>query len=673
MESAMTGIDAISPALARALQPESTGLQRRPRTAMLVMPFGLLSFPAIGVSSLKAVFKEQGYALDVKYCNFDFVRRIGLKEYQYFVNSCSPFLTPEFVFARAFDPETPEYSEFFYRIVPPGFSKRAGPIRDLYRDAHSYMDRVASKVPEYLDDLERDLDLSTYDIIGFTSSFGQNSASWAFAKRIRRRYPRAVIMFGGANCEGVMGQAHVDAFDFIDFACTGEGETCVLELVRWIEDPAIHPFPRAGIVSRQHRFDPQSVVLTDIHSLPLPDYDDYFEQIEKHPDWRRWYFGLPMESSRGCWWGQKSQCLFCGCNGTRLKYRYKPAAKFVAELRAMRARYGEKAVTSRFLDNIMPHTYLDELLPLLEKDRPYESMFYEIKSNLRPDQIRRLRDVGINFMQPGIESLSTPVLKLMRKGVTALANVQTIKYATEYGVWVLWSILCGFPGEKPEHYRAIAEWIPKLYHLNPPRNVTEISIDRNSPLQRSPAAYGMQLQPAAAYAQLYRLPERILEDLAYWFENRAPVGNQRPRRSYFEFPEYARCCSRQVQIWQHAFLKKKDVRFDYEATDAGLELIDTRSGTEIRTCLAGIERAIVESALSIAGFRSICANVQRAFPAASEAEIRGRIESLVAASHLLAEEDRYLFLGLSRRELQAQGVSRCWLATARQATNYVFS
>jgi ribosomal peptide maturation radical SAM protein 1 len=640
------------------------------KTVILVMPFGLISFPEIGISSLKAFFRQHGYPLDIKYCNLEFARRIGFKEYEFYANLCNPYLVSEYPFATDLNPELPAYADFIRKILPPAFGKRLGSIRNLYHDMLHHMDSVVVKARDYLDDLEEQIDLSSYDVIGFTSSYAQNSASWALAKRLRRRYPDATIVIGGANCEGAMAQGQVDAFDFIDYACNGEGELGFLELVKWLEDPERNEFPTSGMVSRQRRDQSGPPRFVDVSTLPVPDYEDYFRDLDQYGNWRKWYHALPLESSRGCWWGQKVHCIFCGLNGQQMAFRQKPAQKFVDELREVRTKYGEKAKYIQVVDNIMPHKYFDEFLPLVTETRPYDTLFYEIKSNLRPHQIKQLRDAGVTFLQPGIESLSTPVLKIMRKGVTAMANVQTLKFATESGVWLIWSILCGFPGEKPEYYEEMAALMPKLYHLNPPRAIGEITIDRHSPLHQFPEQYGLHLEPAAAYKYLYGLSDHILADLAYWFED---TNRQHERMLYYQLPDYAKSCQRRIQLWKNAFLKLKNVRFDYTVDGDELHLVDSRSGVEHEVTLSGLRKALVESTMHIASFTTIRESLCHTWPAADDSTIRDTLEELVEASYILREGKQYLFLGLDRAELDAQQPSGFWLEKIKSDEDYTFA
>ena len=61
-------------------------------------------------------------------------------------------------------------------------------------------------------------------MVGFTSTFQQNTASFALARRLKQRLPGLVTVFGGANFDGEMGPELVRAVDCIDVAVIGEGD-----------------------------------------------------------------------------------------------------------------------------------------------------------------------------------------------------------------------------------------------------------------------------------------------------------------------------------------------------------------------------------------------------------------------------------------------------------------
>src|SRR5207247_426359 len=111
---------------------------------------------------------------------------------------------------------------------------------------------------------------------------------------------------------------------------------------------------------------------------------------------------------------------------------------------------------------------------------------YETKVNLKKHQLKRLSEAGVRDLQPGIESLSTPILRLMKKGCTLLQNLQFLKWCREYGIRVSWNLLFGFPGEDPAEYAKMAQLIPSLRHLDPPDYCSRVRMDRFSPYFASP-------------------------------------------------------------------------------------------------------------------------------------------------------------------------------------------
>ena len=61
------------------------------------------------------------------------------------------------------------------------------------------------------------------DLVGFTSMFCQNVASFAMARRIKDKNRNIEIVMGGANCEAPMGPELVRRIDPIDYVFSGPG------------------------------------------------------------------------------------------------------------------------------------------------------------------------------------------------------------------------------------------------------------------------------------------------------------------------------------------------------------------------------------------------------------------------------------------------------------------
>ena len=159
-------------------------------------------------------------------------------------------------------------------------------------------------------------------------------------------------------------------------------------------------------------------------------------------------------------------CTFCGLNGQTMTFRSKSSRRAMEELTCLSERHPGSRV--ELTDNILDIGYFKDFLPALAARPEGPRLFYEVKANLKKEQLKMLRAARVMRIQPGIESLSDPVLKLMRKGVTALQNIQLLKWCKELGVQPGWNLIWGFPGEPPDEYVRMARLVPLLTHLRPP-------------------------------------------------------------------------------------------------------------------------------------------------------------------------------------------------------------
>src|SRR5262249_2140728 len=183
---------------------------------------------------------------------------------------------------------------------------------------------------------------SAYDIVGFTTTFNQTMASLALARRLKERFPGLCVVFGGANCEGEMGLQLHKSFPFVDFVFSGEADVSFPEFVHaQVNHRAVDGIK--GVVSRR---DGRSVAaslvpdrIQDLDPLPYPLYEDYFSQRGRDPD-DDGQREVLVETSRGCWWGAKHHCTFCGLNGLAMAYRIKTPERALREITELATRYG---------------------------------------------------------------------------------------------------------------------------------------------------------------------------------------------------------------------------------------------------------------------------------------------------------------------------------------------
>lgn len=116
--------------------------------------------------------------------------------------------------------------------------------------------------------------------------------------------------------------------------------------------------------------------------VPLPDYDEYFERLAAtsfHGDVRP-HVSLLYESGRGCWWGERSTCTFCGLNALNMAFRSKQTERVERDLNELATRY--RRLSFQIVDNIVAPKYFDDLFPRLAAAGHDFGFFVETKSNL---------------------------------------------------------------------------------------------------------------------------------------------------------------------------------------------------------------------------------------------------------------------------------------------------
>ena len=115
-----------------------------------------------------------------------------------------------------------------------------------------------------------------------------------------------------------------------------------------------------------------------------------------------------------------------------------------------------------------------------------------------------MAQAGITHIQPGIESLSSNVLRLMRKGVRAIQNVNLLRWAQYYDIRVDWNLLWGFPGETEQDYIEQVAVIPTCFTCRRRSGANRIWLERFSPLFTEDDTF--QLTPPApehSYRYIY--------------------------------------------------------------------------------------------------------------------------------------------------------------------------
>ena len=314
--------------------------------------------------------------------------------------------------------------------------------------------------------------------------------------------------------------------------------------------------------------------VSDLDDVSVPDYNDYFELMAdlfvSERDREGMVDGLLFETSRGCWWGVKKRCTFCGLDARSGQTRHKSPDRVIEEMGALSNRYGiHKLVTA---DDAFPKAYLKTLLPRLAAANGRHP---DLELNLRPDFPANALDImqqaGVASLLCGIESFSTSVLRKLNKGVTAQQNLRLLRDCRSRNMPLTYGLLMGVPGEDPEAYRAMMILIPKLEHLQAPRFLLAVKLLRWSAYFSDPEAYKITgIYPSPIYRLIFG-DDADLEAIAYDFQATMPseLLNDDSLRE-----EFSATVDKWCNTWQR--MRPLPVLRKVEVTRGSMGIRDTR-------------------------------------------------------------------------------------------------
>jgi ribosomal peptide maturation radical SAM protein 1 len=609
------------------------------RVALVCMPFAKANRPSIQIGLMHAIAEIAGFPTDTHYLNLELAALLGPDLYEKLSDQRGP-MTGEWLFARAAfgDPELTDDADYFQ-----AFPGEAQWSRGIGRDPAYLIDLRREVLPRFIEDCFRAVEWGRYRVVGFSSTFQQNVACLALARLIKMSHPSVTIVFGGANMEGEMGPEYARAFPFIDYVVVGEGDLVFPALLRALSAGGFSG-SLSGLVARAPEgliFEHQAAPVATLEGSPTPNYDAYFNRVTQlglEPEYSRQWI-LPFESSRGCWWGQKHHCTFCGLNGLGMTFRAKSPRKVLAELSEQTRRY--RISSFEAVDNIVDVKYVTNFFSQIETAKTDFRFFYEVKANLTKAQIQALYRGGVRRIQPGIESMSTHVLSLMRKGCTMLQNVRCLKWCRYYNISASWNLLRGFPGETRADYEKQFEVLACIRHLEPPVGAGRIWLERFSPYFFDRDSFPVRdVRPEASYRFVY--PSHVnLDKAAYFFDYE--MGETVPDDVHRKTQDW-------ISEWQRLWTSDERHTLTYRRTPDCL-WIDYYWGHDRRGTysLSGPLALIYEFCVETMHTVEQVVTLLRSSPdehGCSADEVRDAMDGFCRARLMLSEEGKYLSLAI---------------------------
>ncbi len=580
--------------------------------ALLIVPPNASSLrPYLGVHVLQSYARRLGFEVSILYANFYFAACIGVENYEALIETKSAYLIGERFFASAAYGLPPFGSDGFidsekaeslaserYEAYP---DFKLAEIKSMERRAVLWADAIADLVAVH-----------NFKVVGCSTTFQQTAASIALLNRIKQLRPDMVTILGGANCEGIMARGLISLSDSVDYVFSGECEVVFPDFLAKVREGRL---PSERIV--------RGSACIEMDDMPLPDYAEFYHQhrlvLPGHPEEKIIHY----LSSKGCWWGEVHQCAFCGYNGANIKYKYKSAEKVISDLRELRDKYPGYIV--RMADKVIPSEYFRTLIPRLERELPGIHLVYAVRASLSLEEVAALKRADFAAVQAGIESLSTPILKLMRKGVTSRQNISFLRYARSVGLPLFWNMIYDIPGEQLEDLERLLSLMPLLHHLQPP-NFSTLRIDRFSLYFSDPEEYGLSnIRPLDSYFAV--LPESAdVDNIAYYFKADY-------RSAFRDHPEVRERLKKEIDIWRSLW-RRECIPPSLEVVGIGdgkFMLLDTR-GLPGTKPISFISRDEAKIALSYVGLKKGDKLLERAVDRRLVAELDSTFVPLATGS-----------------------------------------
>lgn len=412
--------------------------------------------PTLGTPTLKSVLDHAGIASTILYPSLHFFLENRFYEDAKFMKCISdiPLQFSEFLFEK-------EHSEESVRFLEEKTGLNCqNEVKHFLQASEAILQKTAEKIIN-----------SKATVLTYSLTFGDYNFAFRLFDRVKAQKNDMVIVVGGSMCTPALADDLLMLCPHIDYVLCDEDVFIYENLV--------------NAVLKKKNFNNECVAqkgisalkvnkISDLNHLPCPNFSDFLFEIQR--------LGLnkdkvivPYEVSRGCWWGEKKSCAMCGYFGYQKCFIIKQPQKVMDDLKLLHDKFSINYV--RFTDLVQPQKdYLKKLDSLASLGMNF---FWELRPNLKEEDIALLRNMGVFYSQIGLESLSTDELKYMHKGTTSVNNIYLLILFMSYKIRIDWNYLYGFEEDQKIWYEEAIEIIPKLYHLFPPQ-LRQVWINRES-------------------------------------------------------------------------------------------------------------------------------------------------------------------------------------------------
>lgn len=599
------------------------------------LPFAGITIPSIQLPILEGYLKERDINIKTRHLYLKAAEFYGLKNYNFLINSPNDSYTAQMIFAKYVFPDHWTTNEYKFREY---FEKQVSEFKGVNEDFT--FERYVQQTDNFYNWAIETVEWRDYDIIGFTLNYGQLLPSLAIAKKIKELDPEKKIIFGGSRTINEIGIKTLEAFEYVDFIISGEGEEPLYRLASDFQNHKFLPnlIYRAGEEIIWNKSDD----FIDLNNLPFPSFSSFYSELTSTSEEIQQYFHLygriPIEISRGCWW---NQCSFCNLKAYHKTYREKDFDRLIEEIIFLSNEY--KMLTFQLLGNTLPKKNYRALFEKLRELGRDFTFYVEARAGkLKSEDYTLLKNAGFSTIQTGIETFSQHYLEKINKGVRVIDNIAALKFCKENDIKNSYNIIVNYPNEEEIDFEETKKNTQHFKQFLDPPHISHFVVSFGSPIYENPALFNIERLEYTTIDKLMFPIEYLEKGLSFFYSYKKKIAVC--ENKWDQFVNDWRDEREKLQMIGIKTQKEIDTLIFY-FVDGGefIKIYDKRNTENTMIyVLNKLERDIFLSCMDVVVFQEL----QEKFSYVSEDKLLEILQSFVQNGIVFREDKRFLSLPL---------------------------
>jgi anaerobic magnesium-protoporphyrin IX monomethyl ester cyclase len=338
------------------------------------------------------------------------------------------------------------------------------------------------------------------EVIGFSATASSVIFLNCLIRRLKDKSSKETIIVGGP---GAFFRESRGSFQngLVDYFVIGDGEEALFAILNSLEGKNnLHLHP--GLDSRTWKDSPSDNAVCiefprnmDLDSLPWPDFSKF--EIASYTDGT---FNLPIMFSKGC----TRNCVFCSDSVISSPYRRRSSTNIVNEMRE-RIRQNSRINSFRLTDIALNadlafiNELCDNIIAAGLNIRWYGQA--QIKQDMDESLFLKMKKAGCSQLSLGVESFSSRVLSMMRKGYSSEEASRFLKASKAAGIENNVLLIVGFPGESDADFNDTLEGLKRnAKYIDNIGSLNVCGLPLGADLRNNFDKYGLVYPPGSDWA-----------------------------------------------------------------------------------------------------------------------------------------------------------------------------